>query len=353
MNKHIQAAEGMENKDEEFPSELRYDIASKSWVVIASGRSKRPETFKKKEDRLEKNDTKNCPFCDEANYIDKVEVIANGEPVDPEKELPKNWSVVSIPNKFPAFIPDDNLDKKDESGFYKSMNAVGYHEVIVTKDHKKSIAQMENEEVVDILTTYKRRYLDLMKRKHVNHISIFHNHGKKAGASIAHPHSQLATTPLADMEVNSTLENTRQYMEEKGSCLYCDIQKWDMKNKERLVYQNDAFLVLCPFASKVAFQTVITPKKHLSNFEKITPDLIYLLADALRVTLKKIYEGIGDPDYNFYLHTAPCDGQSHDYYHWHFTVMPKTSVFAGFELGAGMEISTIKPEKAAEYLRKI
>jgi UDPglucose--hexose-1-phosphate uridylyltransferase len=58
------------------------------------------------------------------------------------------------------------------------------------------------------------------------------------------------------------------------------------------------------------------------------------------------------PDFNFYLHTAPCDGREYPFYHYHWTIMPKTSTWAGFELGARMEISTIEPEKAAAFLRK-
>ena len=64
-------------------------------------------------------------------------------------------------------------------------------------------------------------------------------------------------------------------------------------------------------------------------------------------------QGFGRSAYNFYLHTAPCDGKEYPYYHWHWTILPKTSTWAGFELGSRMEISTIEPEKAAEYLRKM
>jgi len=58
------------------------------------------------------------------------------------------------------------------------------------------------------------------------------------------------------------------------------------------------------------------------------------------------------PSYNFYLHTVPTDGKKYDYYHWHWTIIPKTSIWAGFEIGTRMEISVIAPEKAAEFLRK-
>ncbi len=349
--KHINAAEGVEEGD--FPSELRYDLASKNWVVIASGRSKRPETFKEEKKTVNSSDPEDCPFCKDENYEHVVEVATEKGVIKPNKKLPEDWFVASIPNKFPAFIPDSKLDEKKENGLYKKMNAVGYHEVIISKNHNKSVGEMSVEEVRQIFNLYRSRYRDLKSKKNVNHISIFHNHGKEAGASIDHPHSQLATTPLVDVDLNSALESAKEYKNEKGNCLYCDMQGWELRKKERVVYENDDFLAVCPFASKVAFQTIVTPKKHYSNFEDISDKLLASLADAFQKTMKKIYKGVGNPPYNYYLHTAPCDGEDHDYYHWHWTILPKTSVFAGFELGAGIEISTIKPEIAAKHLKKI
>ena len=112
------------------------------------------------------------------------------------------------------------------------------------------------------------------------------------------------------------------------------------------------FIVICPFASKSAFEVIISPKRHHSYFERITEGEKERLAEAFKIALNKLYKTLNDPAYNFYLHTAPCDGKNYDYYHWHWTILPKTSIWAGFELGARMEISTIEPEKAAEYLRK-
>jgi len=68
--------------------------------------------------------------------------------------------------------------------------------------------------------------------------------------------------------------------------------------------------------------------------------------------MKKLSKALDNPPYNFYLHTSPVKGK-YPYYHWHFTILPKTQTLAGFELGTRMEISTIEPEKAAEYLRKV
>jgi len=68
--------------------------------------------------------------------------------------------------------------------------------------------------------------------------------------------------------------------------------------------------------------------------------------------MKKIAKGLNSPPYNFYLHTAPCDGKKCPYYHWHITILPKLSIPAGFELGTKMEICVIEPETSASYLRK-
>lgn len=340
--------EKKENQNEEFPSELRHDVASGDWVVIASGRAKRPEMFKEERTK-EKDNGENCPFCDYSNLQNAIVAFEDGKQVE---KLTENWSAISIPNKFPAFSPADDLNKKQENGLYQTMNAVGYHEVVITKDHQKSLGQMSVDKVREVVALYKQRFLDLKEKKHVNYVSIFHNHGVEAGASIAHPHSQILTTPLIDIDLTKALEKGRIYKENKKSCLYCQMNEWEMEKRERIVYENDLFLVVCPFASKAAFQTIISPKKHLAYFEEITEEEMDMLADALSVALSKLYKGLNDPPYNFYLHCAPSDGMDHSYYHWHWTIIPKTSIWAGFELGARMEISTIKPEKAAEYLRE-
>ncbi len=333
----------------EFPSELRYDLTSGDWVVVASGRAKRPDQFKKEKRNKEEVSVKNCPFCNWKEF-EKVNVVfENG------KQVPKitdNWSAVSIPNKYPAFMPSDSLEKKHENHLYQTMNAVGYHEVIITRDHKKSLGELPPEKTKEIFYLYRQRKRELIKKKFVNYVSIFHNHGVEAGASIAHPHSQIVTTPLIDIDLNKALSKGRDYHKNESKCIYCKMNEWEIEKRERIIFENDLFIALCPFASKAAFQVIVSPKKHLAYFEKATDREIDLLGEAFHAALSKLYKGLGDPPYNFYLHCAPSDGMDHSYYHWHWTIVPKTSVWAGFELGARMEISTIRPEEAAEYLKK-
>lgn len=339
---------------QKFPSELRFDIASKNWVIIATGRARKPEMFKKEKRVSIRIPKKDCVFCKIETQEAPTLIFSNGKKMKLglQGEIPKNWTTIAIPNKYPAFLPGNKLEEKTEGELYRTINAIGFHEIVVTKDHDKHLALLSIKKMKEVINVYQARYLDLMNRPFVNHIAIFHNHGKTAGASIYHPHSQFITTPLVDTDIRTALSTSKSYFEKHKKCIYCEMGKWERKVKKRIVFENKHFLTLCPFASKMAFQVIITPKKHLPYFEKITESEKQSLAQALKATLYKIYKGLNNPDYNFYLHTSPCNNKDYSFYHWHWTILPKTSIHAGFELGAQMEISTIEPEKAAEYLRK-
>jgi len=335
-----------------FPSELRLDVVSGDWVVIATGRAKRPEMFKSERRRkIEELPEGKCPFCQIETQEKPLLIFFRGNRIPITKKIPKNWTTVVIPNKYPAFISDRSLNAKME-GPYQIMNAVGLHELVVTRDHQKSLGQFDTRQVKEVIDAYQSRYLNLMKEPQVHYVSIFHNHGAGAGASQVHPHSQIAAVPLIDADLRKALSNSQKYFENYQECVYCQMNDWEMKRKKRIVFENRDFLVICPFASKAAFEIIISPKKHLAYFEKITEREKLYLSEAFKVALSKLYKGLNDPAYNFYLHTPPCDGKNYDFYHWHWTILPKTATWAGFELGARMEISTIEPEKAAEYLRK-
>jgi len=358
-----------------FPSELRLNVVSGDWVVIATGRAKRPEMFKRERRKIEEVPKEKCPFCQIETQEPPVLIYSRGKKVPLEKfRIPRGgrhppttlppsagpyrsggrgiaWTTIVIPNKYPAFAKDTTLNART-LGPYQVMDAVGLHELVVTRDHQKSMGQFEINQIKEVIDAYQERYLELMEKSLVNYVSIFHNHGFEAGASVAHPHSQIAAVPLIDADLRKALSNSQKYFGNYQKCIYCQMNEWEMKSKKRIVFENKDFLVICPFASKAAFEVIISPKKHLAYFEKITEKEKWQLAEAFQIALNRLYKALNDPAYNFYLHTPPCDGKNYDFYHWHWTILPKTGIWAGFELGARMEISTIEPEKAAQYLRK-
>ena len=334
-------------KDEKAqPTELRQDLVTGDWVVIATGRARRPEDFaSSKREVIEENPEKPCFFCyPEETEQEKDSLIyrlADGD-----------WSLRVFPNKFPAFARGRSVKHKEE-GPYFSMDGAGYHELVVTRDHRKQIAEMNILEVAEIVDAYQERYIELMNKKSVNFIEIFHNHGKEAGASISHPHSQIMAIPVISPYVQLELDGAERYHKNNKHCVYCTMIEWEAEHKKRIVFENDDFIAFCPFSSRAAFEVWVLPKKHKPYFERTADKEKLALAEALQVAVRKIYAALEDPAYNFYIHTAPCDGKDYPHFHWHIEILPRTANWAGFELSTGIEISTIQPEVAAEYLRKI
>src|SRR3989338_3883393 len=323
-------------------SELRLDLVSNDWVIIATGRGRRPETFSPKKRAQKPASAKNCPFC-QPQILEKA-ILKYGESKN-------DWSVMVMPNDYPVFAQGEDLNER-ASGPNKIMDGLGFHEVIITKDHRKQMAQFSQKEIKEVIDVYQTRYLDLMNKKFIKYISIFHNHGQEAGASIAHPHSQLMAIPVIDPDLRGSVEGAEKYYLKNKKCVYCAMIEWDSKEGKRIIYENDKFIVLSPFAPKVSFETSVYPKEHLPYFEKMSEKEKELFAEAFGIALTKLYQGLGDPAYNFYIHTAPCDRGNYKHYHWHLIILPKTAVWAGFELGTGIEVSTIEPERAADFLRK-
>ena len=349
MNISVQSADTAAPTDEpkkrrssarESESELRQDIITGDWVVIATGRAKRPDDFVGHERAASDGAD---PFADLSDQKDPV-LLYRREDGD--------WSLAVIPNLYPAFV-SGRVPRDLSEGPYFAMNGVGYHEVIITRDPDRSIALLPLWQVAELIDAYQERYLALMKKKSVKYIQVFHNHGKEAGASVAHPHSQLMAIPVISPYIGLQVSGAERYYKNHRVHVFQAILDHESDIRNRFVYENDHFFVFCPFASRVAFETWIVPKKsENSYFERITDEEKISLADALQNVLFALWRGLDDPPYNFFLNTSPCDGTDYPYYRWHVEILPKTSVWAGFELSTGIEVSTIQPEKAAEFLRE-
>jgi len=321
-------------------TELRYDLLTDDWVVVAPGRAKR---FR------EKNPLGVCPFCEIESQREPALVYSNG--VKKDSEDLKNWTTVVIPNKYPVCNPYQNPKKEKENEFRLKIKSPGFHELVITRDHSKPMALLPLGKIKEVFDCYKDRLTEYKKYDFVKQVVVFHNHGSDAAASQPHPHSQILTMPLIDKEFEIILNNSEKYFKKNKKCLQCEIINLEKKNKERIVFENKDFIAYCPFAPKFLFEVIITPKKHNPDFTEIKDSEKQSLAEAFKHILLKLYKKLDNPSYNFYLHTAPY-GKKYPHFHYYWKIFPRLSPLAGFELGANMEILTMLPEDQAKFLRK-
>lgn len=328
-------------------SELRRDPIIGRWVIISTERGKRPTDFPKESSNGSGGP---CPFDPGNEGLTPSEILAYGEP-GRHKNGPGWWLRV-IPNKFPALGIEGQINRQGE-GMYDKMNGIGAHEVIVeTPDHTKSLADLSNKQVEDVLWAYRDRVMDLKRDIRFEYALIFKNSGRAAGATLAHAHSQLIATPVVPKRVREEVNGSKSYYDYKERCVFCDIIKQEISLDIRVVAENDDFVAICPFASRFPFEVWVLPKVHDSDFEDIQKHCSVNLASMLKGVLGKLKNVLEDPPYNFVIHNAPLKENKLPHYHWHIEIIPKLTSVAGFEWGSGFYINPTPPEEAAKFLRE-
>ena len=205
-----------------------------------------------------------------------------------------------------------------------------------------------------MLFAFKARILDLRNDLRFRYILLFKNHGAAAGASLEHAHSQLIALPVTPRQVRRRSRARAATTSTASAASSATSSAQERKDRSRLVYENDEFVVFAPWAPRSPFETWILPKRHESNFEAEPKERLGLCAQALRTTLRRRSAAPwADPPYNFIVHTNPLRDAPSLSYHWHIEMMPALTQVAGFEWGSGFHINPVPPEEAAEFLRKV
>lgn len=329
-------------------TEFRRDPIIGQWVLVHTQDSWGPQQYEKDDNTKKKFDT--CQFCPGKERFTPGEIEAvrhNGSPANSS-----DWLVRVIPNKFPVLRIEGNIDFHKE-GLFSHSNGVGAHEVLIeTRDHYKSLADMPAEELQWVIDKYQSRVVDLTKDKRFKYVVVFKNYGESAGTSVEHPHSQIVALPMIPKYVLAELDGTQEYYDEYKRCAFCDMIQEELEEKERVVTENDDFVVFCPFVPRYPFECWIFPKRHNSSFSSISQQEKHSLAEILGQTLKRIKVCLNDPSYNFYIHISPINYEGSESYHWHIEIVPRLTQFSGFEWGTGFFVVRTAPEKAAQYLRE-
>jgi UDPglucose--hexose-1-phosphate uridylyltransferase len=327
--------------------ELRRDPILGRWVCLAPGRVSRPEDLHPHhvDDRGE---DAGCPFCpgNEAMTPPEVEAVREGGETDGP-----GWQVRVMPNLFSAFSADDG--PADMGNPLRSFGpALGISEVIVhSPDHRRWLPYLSAAHAELVMATTFARYWR-HRVQGVGTVLPLYNHGRDAGASLAHPHGQLVATrlsaPLLDQELGGAEAIHRQI----GACVFCRMIDDELAAGERVIAEAPEFVAIAPWASRAAFECWIIPREHQADFGMAGEDRAAALGAFLRSVLWRITQELGDVALNWYIHSHPgAAGEALRSYHWHLEIRPRLAELAGFEMGTGTFVNTVAPELAARSLQ--
>jgi len=327
-------------------SEIRRDYVKNKWVSISSNLGLKPKDFPIAKAVVANASSGFCPFCEGNEAATPPEILAFRK--SQGKPNSTGWLVRTIPNKFSAFELEGELEEK-YNGLYRFCNGLGKHEVIIeTPQHDTEFHELELEQIEMIVSTFKQRYNDLARDERIKYIQIYKNRGLFGGASLGHSHSQIIGFPFNPGE-NYGLP---LYYKEKGSCLICDILQQEQNSSERIIYEGEYFVALCPYASRFAYEAWVVPKCHTEHFGQLTEVEEKELAWFCKKISMAIIHSLGNPSYNFMINTAPVNSPYDPGYHWYMEFTPRLLVAAGVEVATGVYINPTAPEIAAPALRE-
>jgi UDPglucose--hexose-1-phosphate uridylyltransferase len=327
-------------------SELRLNLITREWVIIARERAKRPEDFRVKSERPTLPPfSETCPFCPGNEKRTPPETFSLKEE--------KGWKIRVMPNKFSALSLEGER-MRGNGGIKRNLSGVGIHEVIVeTPFHNMTTAILPLSQVEDILRVYRERFVEAYKDPRVEHVIIFKNQGERAGTSIEHPHSQLVGLPVTPIQVRMRMDEGIRFFDDTGDCLMCKTLKDELQEGARIIMETEHFVAFIPYAALSPFHIWVFPRRHNPSFEGITDEEINDLARIMKATLGKIYYGLDNPDFNYTIRSMRPVFGNVEFFHWYLSIVPRVYQTSGFEMGTGMYINNSLPEDSAGFLRSI
>ncbi|MBY0374822.1 MAG: DUF4931 domain-containing protein, partial [Bryobacteraceae bacterium] len=235
--------------------ELRKDPITGRWVIIATDRAQRPDTFIRQPVTI--TGERFCPFCPGSESKTPPEVLAyrhNGAGANSA-----GWNLRVVPNKFPALRVEGDIERTGV-GMFDQMSGVGAHEVLIeTPDHQATLATLPEKRIEDLFWAFRDRVLDLKRDLRLRYFVLFKNHGETAGATLEHTHSQLIALPVVPFTVIEEMKGARKHYDHHDRCVYCDILRQELDTAARLVQANEQFVAITPYAGRFPFETWIVP----------------------------------------------------------------------------------------------
>ena len=318
-------------------SELRTSVLTGDTVILAPVRNSRPHS--------ESGEEEACPFC--PGQEDQTPGSVLELPLKPGS---KQWFVRVFPNLFPIVsTPMQTAEREDPDPIRL---AQGIHEVIVeTPDHEQEMAQRTPEELRLTLLAYRERLGSLLQTRGVRYVTVFRNQGNEAGASLGHPHSQVVALRYVPRHVSLAVQRWHRYYTGAASCLLCDELARERRLKERVVLEQDGFVLFVPVAEAMSGEMVLAPRSHTPSFVGATDASLTKMSSVLLEALRRLQTAFEDRAFNLVLQTWPRGRQADEALHWYLRIIPRLSVLGGFELATGDYVGTLTPEAAAALYR--
>lgn len=328
----------------------RYNSLTGEWILVSPHRAKRPW-----HGRVEEAPQEHRPQYDPTCYL------CPGNPRAGDQRNPQYTETHVFDNDFSALRPDTPVTGVRHGQLLVADGEPGLCRVVCfSPRHDLTLAEMETDAIRRIVDVWADEYRTLGGKPFVRYVQIFENKGELMGCSNPHPHCQIWAERTIPVEPEKEIRQMSRYRRLHRRCLLCDYLRIERKMRERIVLENDGFVVVVPFWAVWPFETLVLSRRHFGSFNDIREKERNLLADVIRRVTAKYNNlfSVSFP-YSAGFHQSPTDGKLHPECHFHMHFLPPLlrsatvkKFMVGYEMLANPQ-RDITAEWSAEHLREL
>lgn len=328
----------------------RKNILTGEWVQVSPHRTKRPWQGKT-EDQAKDSKPEYDPEC----------YLCPGNSRVGRKQNPDYESTFVFTNDFSALKPETPSEVLNEDDLLIAKGEKGICRVICfSPRHDLTLPEMEVSQIREVVDLWTKEYQELGDREYINYVQVFENKGEIMGCSNPHPHGQIWAQETIPDEPGKELKQFTDHFKKNGRTLLSDYLNLELEKNERIVIENDDFVVVVPFWAFWPFETLLISKRSFGRFTDMTDSEKDSLADIIQKTTIK-YDNLFEVSfpYSAGFHPAPTDGKEHPEWHFHMHFYPpllRSATVKKFRVGyemLGTPQRDITPEYSAKVLRDL
>ncbi len=330
--------------------EQRWHPLREEWVIIAAHRQDRPwsgETVSHASETFPEF----VPDC----------YLCPGNPRVSGAVNPHYQSTFVFDNDHPCVSLNVKQDVSPPPGNYQAKPARGIARVVCySPKHNLTLAELEPEQIEELLRVWQAQYLELGNRPEIAHVLIFENKGEVVGVSNPHPHCQIYATNFLFKTIETEARATQRHLQSTGRVLFQDILSAELEDGRRIIAENDSAIAFIPYFARYAYEVFVAPKQTHPSLAALSNRELTDFAEVLKYVVVK-FDNLWQMPFPYVmpLHQAPTDAADNGVFHFHIKFHPPLrkpnllKYLAGPEIGGGNFLSDTAPEAKAAELRAL
>jgi len=216
--------------------------------------------------------------------------------------------------QFPPSLYRDGRIRRGECTVFPNLFPFAEHHAVgtLTERHYVELDGFTPEMLTDNLIA-SREYVSLVHRSDgkARFPMWIWNHMPPSGASIIHPHVQIAVDQAPTPEVGRLLERSERYFGKHGSSYWLDLVREEKETGERYIGETDSLFVLAAYAPR-GNREVQFIFKEAGNLAGLSEQQMRDFATAV-VRVLKCYKEMGVNSFNLITYSAPVH-ENPEYY---------------------------------------